>query len=73
MDMVDGEDGRGNILEYLEYDEAIGNRDLGDVKVFKWIQWLIGSFVIILYWYRITMLSGSNSFFLIPYCYRGPP
>jgi hypothetical protein len=38
MDTVDGEDGRGDILEYLEYAEAIGNRDLGDVKVFKWLQ-----------------------------------
>ncbi len=41
MDTVDGEDGRGDILEYLEYAEAIGNRDLGDVKVFKWLQWSI--------------------------------
>jgi hypothetical protein len=37
MDTVDGEDSRVNIQEYMEYAEAIGNRDLGDVKVLKWL------------------------------------
>ncbi len=37
MDKVDGEDGLVNIQEYMEYAEAIGNRDLGDVKVLKWL------------------------------------
>ncbi len=37
MDTVDGEDGRVNIQEYMECAEAIGNRDLGDVKVLNWL------------------------------------
>jgi hypothetical protein len=37
MDMVDGEDGLVDIQEYLEYAEALGNRDLGDVKVLIWL------------------------------------
>jgi hypothetical protein len=41
MDTVDGEDGLVDIQEYMEYVEAIGNRDLGDVKVLKWLLLLI--------------------------------
>jgi hypothetical protein len=37
MDTVDGEDGLVDIQEYLEYAEALGNRDKGDVKVLKWL------------------------------------
>jgi hypothetical protein len=36
MDTVDGEDGLVDI-QYMEYAEAIGNRDLGDVKVLIWL------------------------------------
>jgi hypothetical protein len=41
MDTVDGEDGLVDIQEYMEYVEAIGNRDLGNVKVLKWLLLLI--------------------------------
>ena len=76
MDTVDGEDGLVDIQEYLEYAEALGNRDLGDVKVLKWLSLLIVNVWLLC----VCALLIQNCyvvvfilFFFIPFRYCGPP
>jgi hypothetical protein len=61
MDTVDGEDGLVDIQEYLEYAEALGNRDLGDVKVLKWLSLLIVYAWLLCVCTRIVTLSFQSS------------
>jgi hypothetical protein len=68
MDTVDGEDGLVDIQEYLEYAEALGNRDLGDVKVLKWL-----SLLIVYAWLLCVCTESLCCRFNLPVRYRGPP
>ena len=72
MDTVDGEDGLVDIQEYLEYAEALGNRDLGDVKVLKWLSLLIVYAWLLCVW-SVFCTESLRCRFHLPVRYRGPP